>query len=311
MSTISISELDALYTRNRGHMDCEKICFSGVDGYDVYNITAPFEDGGKSMIAGRVEKRDSEDSTVVFFEERDNVWVPVARAPRLHLQDPFVTRIGSDLIVGGVETYPHPTIKNALGYRTAFLKGKDIYNLERFAQGPEMMKDIRLVQLPDGKIGIFTRPSGGKYGMGKIGFRSVASVAGINPEVIASAQLIDNFFADGEWGGVNELHLLETGRIAALGHIARYDENQNRHYHAITFLYDYKMNQVSGVKIIVMRRDILGGPSKSSDLSDVVFSGGIVRKPGGRAEVYLGAGDVEAQEVVIDDPFLAYEPLKD
>lgn len=307
MGTISISELDALYSRTCKHMDCERIVFDGVKGFDVYNITAPFADSGKSVIAGRVEKRDSEDSTVVLFEKKDNKWVPITRAPRLHLQDPFVTKIGAELILGGVEVYPHPTIKNALGYRTVFFSGKDIYGLKRFAQGPEMMKDIRLVRLSDGKIGIFTRPSGGKYGMGKIGFKSVNSVSEINPAAIASAKLIDNFFADGEWGGVNELHVLKNGRIAALGHIARYDANRNRHYHTITFLYDHKSNKVSDVKIIVMRRDILKGPSKRSDLTDVVFSGGIVRKPDGKAEVYLGDGDAGSQKVVVDDPFLDYE----
>ncbi len=34
---------------------------------DVYNITAPFEDQGELVIAGRVESRDSEHSQIMFF----------------------------------------------------------------------------------------------------------------------------------------------------------------------------------------------------------------------------------------------------
>ena len=34
---------------------------------DVYNITAPFEWDGKTLLAGRVEERDSEHSEVFFF----------------------------------------------------------------------------------------------------------------------------------------------------------------------------------------------------------------------------------------------------
>ena len=34
---------------------------------DVYNITAPFEDGGAQTITARVESQDSEYSQVVFF----------------------------------------------------------------------------------------------------------------------------------------------------------------------------------------------------------------------------------------------------
>ena len=47
----------------------EKLVFSGVDSRDVYNITAPFVDNGKKIIAGRVEERDSEHSTVIFLRK--------------------------------------------------------------------------------------------------------------------------------------------------------------------------------------------------------------------------------------------------
>ena len=34
-----------------------KLHFPGEDGFDVYNITAPFESSGRRVIAGRVERR--------------------------------------------------------------------------------------------------------------------------------------------------------------------------------------------------------------------------------------------------------------
>ena len=39
----------------------EKIEFDNVGENDVYNISAPFSDKEKTIIAGRVEARDSED----------------------------------------------------------------------------------------------------------------------------------------------------------------------------------------------------------------------------------------------------------
>ncbi len=45
----------------------EKLVFAGVGGRDVYNISAPFEDDGEWVIAGRVEARDSEQSEVYVF----------------------------------------------------------------------------------------------------------------------------------------------------------------------------------------------------------------------------------------------------
>jgi hypothetical protein len=41
---------------------------------------------------------------------------------------------------------------------------------------------------------------------------------------------------------------------------------------------------------------------------DVVFSGGLVRDvEEGKAVLYAGISDAEAQKIIIDDPFLPYE----
>lgn len=69
---------------------------------DVYNITAPFELAGKEVIAGRIESRDSEVSTVSLFEEvESNRWTLIADSIELSLQDPFYTRIDGQVILGG------------------------------------------------------------------------------------------------------------------------------------------------------------------------------------------------------------------
>ena len=50
------------------------LTFKGVDGYDVYNPSIPFELNGKTYIAGRVEKRDSERSKVKLFDKKDGYY---------------------------------------------------------------------------------------------------------------------------------------------------------------------------------------------------------------------------------------------
>jgi len=47
----------------------------------------------------------------------------------------------------------------------------------------------------------------------------------------------------------------------------------------------------------------LPGESKRPDLMDVVFSGGLVRDGQGKARLYAGISDAEAQVMTIDDPF--------
>ena len=203
----------------------EKIVFGGVEGQDVYNITAPFADQGELVIAGRVEGRNTEHSVVKFFVQKDGVWSPREGAPTLTLQDPFVTRIRGELVLGGVEIFPHSTIPGALGWRTIFYRGQTINQLKKFTTGPDGMKDIRLVEMADGRIGIFTRPQGDVGGRGKIGFITVDSLEDVSSNIMEQAELLDQF-VDEEWGGANEVHVLKNGWLGVLGHIACFDNEE-------------------------------------------------------------------------------------
>ncbi len=281
--------------------------FTGVGERDVYNITAPFEDEGEIVIAGRVERRESEESEVLFFVNRQGEWIPRVGSPSFPLQDPFFTRIGGQLIFGGVKTYPHPTRRGELWWRTVLYKGKNIRDLHPFFEGPQGMKDLRLVQLRDGSVGILTRPQGEKGGRGKIGFTTIPSLKALSEEIIVEAPLLSDQFLDEEWGGPNEPHLLTNGLIGVLGHIARFDEEGGRHYYPMVFSLDPMTHATSPIHVIAERRDFFEGPAKRPDLVDVVFSGGIVRNGDGTAILYAGISDAGAQMLLIQDPFLIFE----
>ncbi|UOQ45003.1 DUF1861 family protein [Halobacillus salinarum] len=295
------------YRANRLVKEAEKLIFAGVGKRDVYNITAPFEDNGKRIIAGRVEARDSENSEVVFFSEQNGEWRPEPGLPTYSLQDPFVSKIHDELVFGGVEIFPHPTNEGALSWRTVFYKGDGLSGLTRFASGPDGMKDIRLVELEDKSIGVFTRPQGEKGGRGKMGYTSISQLEELQAETIAEAPLIESHFADEEWGGANEVRLLKNNEIGVLGHMAAFDEAGNRHYYPIVFQYDPVHNQISHMKIIACRDDFPEGEAKRPDLTDVLFSGGIERLNNQEAALYVGASDAEAYRAVIFDPFVSLE----
>lgn len=286
----------------------EKIIFNGIGDKDVYNITAPFEDEGELVIAGRTESRDSEHSNVYFFVERNGEWVPRENSPVLELQDPFFTKIAGELVLGGVQIFPHPMKEGALGWRTVFYKGSSINNLKEFAKGPDGMKDLRLVELKDGSIGVLTRPQGEKGGRGKIGWTRISSLEELTIDVINGAPLIEGQFIEEQWGGANEPHLLANGLVGILGHIASFDQEGNRHYYPMAFVLEPETAEVSDIQLIAARSYFLPGPAKRPDLVDVVFSGGLVRKlDDGKAVLYAGISDAEAQKITIDDPFLQYE----
>jgi hypothetical protein len=293
---------------NQDEYKTDKLNFVGVGDRDVYNITAPFLSAGIKVIAGRVEARDSEQSEIVFFEEKDGTWAPIDGSMSFQLQDPFFTMIKGELVIGGVEIYPRPGgTEGQLSWRTIFYKGTDIYHLKPLFKGPDAMKDLRLVELADGKIGIFTRPQGEKGGRGKIGFAKVDHLKDLSIEVIESAQLLKQF-TDDEWGGANEIHLLKNGLLGVLAHHASFSANDTvRHYASAAFTFNPDTLAYSKMKMIAHRGLFNEGVAKRSDLQDVVFSGGLQRHENGRATMYAGVGDAEAHWLEMDDPFVEWE----
>lgn len=284
-----------------------KIKFELDEDKDIYNITAVFNFNGEEIIAGRVEARDSEHSEVVFFKKQGDVYVEEKKYKRLKLQDPFFTFIDDEIVLGGVEIYDDELNPGHLAYRTIFLKGKSLDGLERFAKGPERMKDIRLLKLNNNKILVLTRPQGDIGGRGTIGFIIIDSLEDLTIENIEKATLLDKQFIKEEWGGANELHLLKNNKVGVLAHIAKFDDEGNRHYYSSTFCFDPETFEYTPMKLIAIRDNFEDGAYKRKDLIDVIFSGGIVRLENGKANLYCGVSDAEAHTITIEDPFLEYE----
>lgn len=287
-----------------------KLIFEGVpDNRDVYNITAPFIFQGNQYLAGRIESRNAHDSISGFFRRsKPGVYNFCSEFPFYNLEDPFFTWVGSVFIFGGVEIEKKGDF---LSYRTVFYKGSGPHDLEElpFARGPENMKDIRIKQLEDGHIIVFTRPQGFIGGRGKIGLTLIDSLEELRPEIIDNATLLFTGLKDNNWGGVNEIHILNDQWLGLLSHQAEFLQCRDqsdadcRRYMATTFTYNWKTGETSPMKIIAERRHFPQGPAKRPDLDDVIFAGGLVRRDDGKAELYCGLSDTEAGYLVIKDPF--------
>lgn len=281
-----------------------KLDFHGVDGYDVYNICNEFDFGGKTYIAGRVEKRDSEISEVVVFEKLKKGEYVATEVRFDFLQDPCQTVIDGELVLGGTKIYTDSDgrINN---WNTVFYKGKDIASLKRFADAPFKMKDVRLLKTD--MIHVFSRPQGGAANLGKIGHVTVKDLKDVDAGLIDGAKTFEGQFDKDTWGGVNQALPLKNGKIGVVGHIAVMSEGDVRHYYGMTFCYDPKTDVCGKIKIICERSDFAEGAYKRKDLIDVVFVGGLTRNGDGTANLYVGLSDAEAHCAVIEDPFAEYE----
>lgn len=301
----SAKELLAEFEESEDLPSGKLIEFGGFNGKDIYNITAPFVIGDKKIIAGRVESRETEhDSKTCFFEEQGGVWIPAPHTPTFDIQDPFVTKIGQELIFGGVKLIELEENQQGFYYRTEFFRGENLETLTPFAEGPPNMKDIRVLSLPSGEIAVFTRPQGTIGGRGKIGFMIVPGLEVLATTDFLKANIIEGQFRDDEWGGANELYLLKDGRIGVSCHIGYLDNENMKHYYATAFIFDPQTETASPLRVIATRNNFPPTPAKRPELDDIVFPSSLVRHEDGTATLYAGLSDTAAGLMTIPDPFL-------
>lgn len=310
-----LTERREVFEAEKRIYESSKLKFHGVDGYDVYNSSIPFQWNGKKYIYGRIEKREEwARSWIRLFEEtgRDQ-WTLVPNDMIYQLEDPYISVINGELILGGTHVRKQQgMVETYYGY---FYKGRDLRDLVYFTTGPDYMKDIRLVELKDKRIGVFSRPRSEEiraiHGSESIiGFTIINDIQELNAEVIENAVKIEGLFGADEWGGCNQCYLLDSGRIGVTGHMSYKKTGKSGEdilvYMNIAFVFDMEEHKALDVKIIGTRDCYPEGPFKNPSLADCAFTSGIVMREDGKADLYSGIGDTEVGRIVIDYPFEGY-----
>src|SRR3989338_3152413 len=280
-----------------------KLNFKGVGDFSVYNPSASFNYLGREYIFRRVEKKEEKsNSWVILFKKIDSFWEPEFKFKSLKLEDPFIAFIDNKFILGGTEVKKRIFSKK-VKFRGVFYSGKDVFSLERFFEGPWGMKDIRLTQLDSNKIGVFTRPMGGKFKRGRIGFNVINSLNELTIKAINEAEIIKIPFSEGEWGGVNDILPINKNLLGILAHVACYrGKFKERFYYPASFYFDILEKKTFNFKILFTRTDLPFGASKDPLLYNVVFPGGITKQKK-EFKISAGVGDYEAYEIILKNPF--------
>jgi hypothetical protein len=311
---MNVREERKRFEENYTEIETAILTFHGVEGYDVYNCSLPFTWEGKRYIFGRVERRSEwMRSWVRLFEEcGKDEWSLVPDSMIYQLEDPYISKVQNQLVLGGT----HVKVKSSKldTYYGYFYKGTDLNDLYYFTSGPDYMKDIRLVELADGKIGVFSRPRNEEimklYGCeSMVGFAVIDSLDDLTEDVIENAPYVEGLFGPGEWGGCNQAYLLESGKVGVIGHISYIDRVDGREissYTNMSFVMDPQTRTVEDFKMIGTRSCYPAGPAKMPNLIDCAFTSGIVMRPDGMADLYSGIGDCKEGRIVIPYPFEKY-----
>ena len=291
-----------------------KLKFIGIDGYDVYNSSIPFEWNGKKYIYGRVERREewARSWARLFENTGKDEWTLVPNSMIYQLEDPYIAIVNGELVMGGTHVVRNQgELKTYYGY---FYKGTDIEDLYYFTTGPDYMKDIRLVEMPNHKVGVFSRPRNEEvrklYGSESlIGFTVIDDIKDLSSDIIENAPFIPGIFDKDEWGGCNQAYYLDSGYIGMIGHKC-YKHNENgvdiMTYMNTSFVLDPDKHELVDSKIIGTRPCYPDGPSKKDDLVDCAFTSGIVEREDGKVDLYSGIGDCEVGRITIDNPFAGF-----
>lgn len=288
--------------------------FDGVEGWDVYNASIPFQAGEDMYIFGRVEKRaEWARSHVGLFRQvgRDH-FALVPGAGFSLMEDPFVARVQGELVLGGVHVrYMRGEIDSLSTY---FFRGTAPDDLRYFTTGPAGMKDIRLLDMQDGRVGVFSRPKSQAYAsqtgrQADIGFAILDSLDALDEESISRAKPIEGVLEKHQWGGCNQAYMLRDGHIGVVGHISYQtgaEPARTLHYLNMSFVFHPEKLMAQEVKIIGSRACYPAGPAKKAELDDCAFTGGIVPRSDGLVDLYSGLGDCQVGRIAIDDPFTAH-----
>ena len=304
------------YQATRTHFEATKtlrdnalLRFDGVPGYDVYNCSVPFDADGTRYIYGRIERRDewAQSHTRLFREIAPDHYELVPDAAIYPIEDPFITRIHDEWILGGTHVRFHNG--TVASYYCYFYRGTDPRHLRLYTTGPDLMKDIRPLKLPDGRIGIFSRPRGpaiqAQHGVeAYIGYTTIDSWADFDPARIAAAPMIPDLLAPGEWIGSNQALLLPDGKIGVLAHKGYHDTASAQSvYTNYAFVYSPADNRVLDQHILATSSCYPPFPAKMAHLQDCTFTSGMRPRADGLWDLYTGLGDTTEGRTTIEYPF--------
>ena len=307
---MTIKEKKALFEQEKKIYDSALLTFEGAEGFDVYNCSLPFTGkDGKKYIYGRVEDPTIWTNSMVWLFEKTgkDCYKRVYDSMVYQLEDPFLQRVHGELILGGTHVRKSKGILET--YYGYFYRG-DETRMTYFTTGPDYMKDIRLIELADGKIGVFSRPRHGTYEGGaesQIGFTTIDKIDELDAKVVSEAPYLKGLLGSGEWGGVNQAYLLESGKIGVIGHMSYEDKDEKgdrlQVYVNTAFILDPATSTVTEPSVIGTKSCYPPKTPKEPFLADCCFTTGIIPREDGLVDLYSGVGDTGEGRITIDNPF--------
>lgn len=262
----------------------------------AYNGTPPFADldlngNEREIRLVRYEPHDSEMSNVLVVDAASGV--RVEDAPVFgHRQDPYDLGLVPDgtggmwHIIGAVRILKADECGRVTRWQDEFFPYRDsISELGSepvpFAHGVLNWKDTRFAVLPNGRLGILARPQGEEYGgLGSIAYLETDSLETLEADLEAFAARKDksailNLFAEGTWGGVNQILPRPDGSWTVLAHEAWRGADGKRNYRAVCFWFNPATGEYGPLKPLAEASNFPFVAPKCEDHGGIFFPAGV------------------------------------
>lgn len=266
----------------------------------AYNPAVIIQDGQK-IIAARVESRDSTwhdpdqyDPHIMFYQRAGDSLHLLPRSPVfVRYEDPWATwlttSVGTRQLLFGAVWVDYSVSPPVI--TTRIFLAPSVQELDPFSPVVEIrgMKDVRLCQLPDGRLAVFTRPQFDDMFFGRIGFIIIDDLADLTSAVPQAALLKIDMDSSGKIGA-NEV-LYYQNRLQVICHVATLGSARDLHYRAFHFSLDPDSPFTGQIHLspLCCRSDFPTSLPKADYLEDVVFPGGIGSPQ--EQEFYCGLSD--------------------
>ncbi len=277
------------------------------EGEVAYNPTVPFVYKNKLMIIARVENRDDDYTAFsIFFEKKGSKWRRSEDFKEIKLQDPFLTKIDGEFLLGGVEAENHDN--ETYDFRTALYKGDELEDLKLFYIGPNKSKGLRICKLRNSKYVVLSRPMFpsdlDKDGRGRLAYKLTDDITDLDTDFVKS-QIIEGILKEKEWGGANQIFELENGNVGILGHRAFFGENGiDKIYVSTAIELDVLNNKIVLNKDILERSVFPDFQPLRPFLENVLYTSGMIATVKDDVyNLYVGISDIRIGYAEIQNPF--------
>lgn len=292
---------DMLYTfRHKDKKDIQpfEMEIQKFDSNHLISISSPFDIFNETHMIAAVKDSTYESKLVLLKKDTGFLYHIEKELPIVNVLYPHITLLNGMIALEGILSI------DSNNKQVCLYVGESLDTLELKLVLPSFITGMRIVEY-NNRIHAFFTVKGGQYEHGKIAYQSYASLDDMKRSTFNNIQVFSNHFIRGEFGGVNDIHILRNGLFGIIGHAAYVDHDGFKHSYPIAFGFNIENHKSTKLKVL-LEKSSLNIKIPKQHFNDSMFISGLNRGANNRANLIVET-DHKIFSIIIDDPFIEFE----